>query len=104
MVNKMLMMAQLPGASAEAATFQFSQAMSSGTLRGEELNSILEQMLPLAEAIATGLGITTGQLRKLGEQGMLTSKNVMAAILSQKEAINSQFDAMMGGATVSCDR
>ncbi|MCB0110248.1 MAG: tape measure protein, partial [Caldilineaceae bacterium] len=99
MVNKMLMTAQLPAASAEAALFQFSQAMSVGTLRGEELNSVMEQMPPLAQAIARGLGVTTGEMRKMAAEGQLTSQNVLAALLSQKEAIDAQFESMMGNAT-----
>lgn len=99
MVNQMLMTAQLPAASASAALFQFSQAMSSGVLRGEELNSVMEQMPPLAKAIADGMGIGMGQLRKFAAEGALTSSNVLAALMNQKGAINEQFEAMMGGAT-----
>ncbi|CDH43860.1 tape measure protein [Candidatus Contendibacter odensensis] len=99
MVNKMLMTAQLPAESASAALFQFSQGMAAGTLRGEELNSVMEQMPPLARAIADGMGITVGQLRAVAAEGTLTSKAVLAALLSQKDSIESQFAAMMGSAT-----
>ncbi|MDO2285883.1 tape measure protein, partial [Escherichia coli] len=60
-------------------------------LRGQELNSVLEQAPGLAQAVANGLGVAVGDLRKLGEQGKLTSKQVFEAILSQTRAIDDQF-------------
>ena len=71
------------GGSAEsmkAALVQLGQGLGSGTLRGDELNSILEQTPRLARAIADGLGVTIGQLRALGEQGKLTSSAVIEAL------------------------
>jgi tape measure domain-containing protein len=76
---------------ASAGMIQLAQALASGVLRGEELNSILEQMPRVAEAIAVGLGTTTGQLRKLGEQGKLTSDLVFKALISQSDRLNSEF-------------
>ncbi|EMB4305417.1 TPA: tape measure protein, partial [Acinetobacter baumannii] len=58
----------ISGASAEAADaalVQFGQALASGTLRGEELNSVMEQTPALAKAIAKGMGITVGELRSV---------------------------------------
>lgn len=81
----------LSGASAgasQASLVQFAQAMGSGVLRGDELNSILEQTPGLADAIAEGLKVTRGQLRKLGEQGALTSDAVIAAL----EAVSGRVD------------
>jgi tape measure domain-containing protein len=78
---------RISGASASessAAMLQFAQAMGSGVLRGEELNSILENAPRLAQAIATGLGVTVGELKKLGEQGALTSAQVFRAVQSQQ--------------------
>lgn len=70
---------------------QLAQALASGVLRGDELNSILEQMPRVAEAIATGLGTTTGQLRKLGEQGKLTSDLVFKALIGQSGRLDAEF-------------
>lgn len=73
----------ISGGSAEsmkAALVQLGQGLASGTLRGEELNSIMEQTPRLAKALADGLGVTTGELRKLGEQGALTAEQVIAAL------------------------
>lgn len=76
---------------ASAGMIQLAQALASGTLRGDELRSVLEQMPRVAEAIATGLGTTIGQLRKLGEQGKLTSDLVFKALISQSDRLNAEF-------------
>ena len=65
-------------ASAEAAIIQFGQALGAGVLRGEELNSVLEQAPALAEAIAKGMGRTTGELKAMGEQGLITVEIIAA--------------------------
>ena len=81
---------RISGASAgesSAAMLQFAQAMGSGVLRGEELNSIMENAPRLAQAIATGLGVTIGELKRLGEQGALTSEQVLKAVRSQQAAL-----------------
>jgi len=73
----------LSGGSAEsmrAALVQLGQGLASGTLRGEELNSIMEQAPRLAQAMADGLGVPLGRLRSLGEQGKLTSQEVIRAL------------------------
>jgi tape measure domain-containing protein len=87
----------LSGAStqaAQAAMVQFSQAMASGTLRGEELNSIMEQTPRLAQAIAQGMGIGIGELRKLGAQGELTANQVLGAIAKSAKRIDEEFKSM----------
>jgi tape measure domain-containing protein len=67
-------------ASMQAALVQLGQGMASGTLRGEELNSVMEQAPRLAQALADGLGVPIGELRKLGEAGELTSQKVVDAL------------------------
>lgn len=82
----------LSGAStqaADAAMVQFGQALASGTLRGDELNSILEQTPALAQAIARGLGVTIGQLRTMGSEGKLTSAAVVEALQKQKAEVDA---------------
>lgn len=73
---------------ADAAMVQFGQALASGTLRGEELSSIMEQTPALAQAIARGLGVTIGQLRALGAEGKLTSEAVVTALQNQKDQVD----------------
>lgn len=87
----------LSGASAQAADasmVQFGQALASGTLRGDELNSILEQTPALAQAIARGLGVTIGQLRAMGAEGKLTSEAVVRALQNQKDKVDELSSAM----------
>lgn len=66
--------------SMQAALVQLGQGLAAGTLRGDELNSVMEQSPRLAKALADGMDIPIGQLRKLGEQGALTSQMVIAAL------------------------
>ncbi|WP_180047559.1 MULTISPECIES: tape measure protein, partial [unclassified Acinetobacter] len=86
---------QIGGGSAEAAdaaVTQFIQAMQGGVLRGEEFNSIMEGGYGLAEALAKGLGVTTGELRKMAEAGELSSERVVTAISSQAESVQKTYD------------
>lgn len=86
---------QIGGGSAqasEAAITQFIQAMQGGVLRGEEFNSIMENGYGLAEALAKGLGVTTGELRKMAENGELTSERVAKALQSQAAQVQSTYD------------
>ncbi|WP_132450988.1 tape measure protein [Pseudomonas aeruginosa] len=90
-ISKAMSASGVSAAAAEDALVQLGQAFASGVLRGQELNSVLEQAPGLAQAVANGLGVAVGDLRKLGEQGKLTSKQVFEAILSQTRAIDDQF-------------
>lgn len=88
---------QLGGSStqeAEAAVQQFIQAMQGGVLRGEEFNSIMEGGYGLAEALAKGLGVTTGELRKMAEAGELSAERVLAALAKQKAGVDAQYAEM----------
>lgn len=87
----------ISGGSAEsmnAAIVQLSQGFASGTLRGEELNSVMEQTPRLAEAIAEGMGKSLGELRALGAEGKLTATAVMESLRSQASIIDSEFASM----------
>ncbi|NNP71299.1 tape measure domain-containing protein [Acinetobacter defluvii] len=77
---------------ADAAVTQFIQAMQGGVLRGEEFNSIMENGYGLAEALAKGLGVTTGELRKMAEAGELSSERVVTAISSQAASVQATYD------------
>lgn len=93
-INKSMVIGGGAAASQEAALVQLSQAFASGTLRGEELNSVLEQAPGLAQTLAKGLGVTVGQLRTLAAAGKLTSDVVANAILKQADDVNAQFAKM----------
>lgn len=81
------------GASAEqaaAVVLQFSQALGSGVLRGDEFNSIMENGSRLAKALADGLGLPVGRLRELAEQGLLTTDIIVRALESQREKLAAE--------------
>lgn len=87
----------LSGSSAEsanAAIIQLGQGLASGTLRGEELNSVMEQTPRVAKAIADGIGITIGEMRTLAAEGKITSDTVFKALLSQSTTISKEFRTM----------
>lgn len=84
------------GASASeqaAGIAQLGQALSSGILSGDELNSLREKAPLLAEAIAKEFGTTVDRLKDLGEEGKVTIDRVFKAILSSRQDIEKQFDA-----------
>lgn len=85
---------QLSGASAQAsdaAITQLIQGLQSGVLRGEEFNSVMEQAPRLAKAMADGLGVTTGELRKLAGEGALTTEVVIKALQGQADVVANEF-------------
>jgi tape measure domain-containing protein len=87
----------------QAALTQLGQALGAGVLRGDELNSIIEQAPRLAQAIAEAFGVSVGQLKELGEQGKLTSNVLAKGLLKQAGKINAEFERMpktFGGAMV----
>lgn len=78
----------------QAALMQLGQALGSGALRGDELNSIIEQAPRLANAIADSFGVPIGQLKDLGKEGKLTSKELAQGLLKQADKIQKEFDQM----------
>lgn len=73
---------------------QFGQSIASGTIRAEEFNSILEQMPELARQIASGLGISVGELRKRMLEGKLSAEDALNAIMSRTSEVNSEFEKL----------
>ncbi len=84
---------RLSGASAaetSAVLTQFSQAMGSGKVGGDEFRSMMEQAEPLMRAVAAQMGMTTGELRKMSEEGKLTSAVFGNALLPAVEKLTKQ--------------
>ncbi|MDE4081539.1 MULTISPECIES: tape measure protein [Enterobacter cloacae complex] len=73
---------------------QFGQSISSGTVRAEEFNSILEQMPELARQIAAGMGVSIGELRQLMLDGKLTAEDALNAIQKQTGSVNAEFEKL----------
>lgn len=83
----------ISGGSAEsmnAALVQLGQGLASGTLRGEELNSVMEQTPRLAKAIADGLGVPIGKLREMGAAGEISAEQVIRALESQSAVLRGE--------------
>lgn len=73
---------------------QFGQSISSGTVRAEEFNSMLEQMPELVRQIATGMGVGVGELRQMMLEGKLTAEDALNAIQKQTGSINAEFEKL----------
>lgn len=73
---------------------QFGQSISSGTVRAEEFNSILEQMPELARQIAAGMGVSIGELRQLMLDGKLSAEDALNAIQKQTGSVNAEFEKL----------
>lgn len=73
---------------------QFGQSISSGVVRAEEFNSILEQMPELARQMASGLGISTDQLRQRMLEGKLSAQDALNAIQKQTQSVNEEFEKL----------
>ena len=85
------------GASAQgqaAAMLQLTQAMAAGALRGEELNSILENAPGIARAIESYMGIAEGSIKSYAEQGLITAEVVKNSMFAAADETNAKFESM----------
>lgn len=94
LINKQFTIAGTDAGGIDAAMLQLTQAMSSGVLRGEELNSIFEQAPTIIQTIADYLNVPIGQIRNMAAEGQITSTIVKNAMLSSADKINERFNAM----------
>lgn len=93
-INQSFVVSGAGAQEAEGAIRQLAQGMASGTLRGDELNSVMENSPRLARAIAEGLGVTIGELRQLGADGKITAEAITTALLSTADSIDREFQQM----------
>lgn len=93
-INKQMVLSGTSTTGAQAAMLQLTQAMSSGVLRGEELNSILEQTPLIAQNIAKYMGVTTGEMRNLASEGRITADVVKNAMFAAADETNAKFAQM----------
>lgn len=94
LINKQFTIAGTSAASIDAAMLQLTQAMSSGVLRGEELNSVFEQAPTIIQTIADYLGVPIGKIREMAAEGQITSTIVKNAMLASADEINAKFASM----------
>lgn len=93
-INKHFTLSGTSQAGVDAATLQLTQAMASGVLRGEELNSILEQTPTIAQAIAKYMGVNVGKMRNLASEGQITADVVKNALFATAQETNTKFENM----------
>ena len=91
-LNKQLALSGASGASAQAAILQLEQGLASGVLRGDELNSVMEQAPALAKSIADYMKVSVGELREMGSQGQITADIVKNALFAAAKDTNAEFE------------
>jgi tape measure domain-containing protein len=78
--NTAVKLSSVEAGAASSAFLQLSQGLGSGTLQGDELRSVLEQMPSIAQAIAREMNVTVGSIKKLGSEGKITSEVMIRAL------------------------
>lgn len=90
-LNQAVILSGAGAQEANAALIQFSQGIASGALRGDELRSVLEQVPVIADVIADRLGVTRGELRKLGQDGKITAETIFSAFANARKELEERF-------------
>lgn len=93
-INKQFVIGGATAQGQSAAMLQLTQAMAAGALRGEELNSILENAPGIARAIESYMGIAEGSIKKYAEQGLITAEVVKNAMFAAADETNAKFESM----------
>ena len=93
-INQSMVVSGASAQEASAAIIQLSQGMAAGALRGEEFNSVAEQAPIILEVLQKHLDKTRGELRKMAEEGQLTTDVIMAAMRGSAAEIQAQYDQM----------
>lgn len=94
LIQKQMTIAGASTQEASNAMLQLSQALGSGVLRGDELNSIFEQAPNLIQSIADYLDVPIGKIREMAQEGELSADIVKAAIFASADDINAKFEQM----------
>jgi tape measure domain-containing protein len=93
-IGKALIVSGASAAASAGALTQFSQALQSGTLRGDEFNSMSEGAPRLMKALADGMGVARGELRAWAEAGKLTTDIVLPALEKGLKSVDAEFAQM----------
>lgn len=93
-VMNTFVMAGASAIEAANASRQLAQGLASGTLRGDELNSVMEQNTILAQLLADGLGVSKGALRDLGAEGLITAQKILPILIGKVDETTKQIDDM----------
>lgn len=93
-INKQFVIGGASAQGQSAAMLQLTQAMGAGALRGEELNSILENAPGIARAIESYMGVAEGSIKQYAEQGLITAEVVKNAMFAAADETNAKFESM----------
>ncbi|MBM1183509.1 tape measure protein [Pseudomonas lundensis] len=93
-INKAFVVSGATAQEAFNAAIQLSQGLAAGALRGEELNSVMEQGPRITRALADYLGVTNGQIRAMAAEGKITAEVVTNALLRSLSSLNEELDRM----------
>lgn len=93
-INKAFVVSGATAQEASNAAIQLSQGLAAGALRGEELNSVMEQGPRITRALADYLGVTNGQIRAMAAEGKITAEVVTNALLRSLSSLNEELDRM----------
>lgn len=90
-LNQAIIVSGVGAQEASQALIQLSQGLASGTLRGDELRSVLEQLPRVADVIAKQLKVTRGELRELGKDGKITAEVILEGFKAAREELATEF-------------
>lgn len=90
-VSKAVSLSGTSAASAAMGLTQFGQALAAGQLRGQDLNSVIEQIPGLAQAIAEGMGISMGDLKKKAQDGEMAIDKIIESLERVKASVDQKF-------------
>lgn len=89
-LNNALVISATRGQQAESVMQALSKSMAAGVLRGDNWNTVLQSGGRIVQALADGLGVTTVELRKMAEDGLLTTEKVVGSLTSQVEQLRKE--------------
>jgi tape measure domain-containing protein len=90
-LNQAVILSGVSAQEAHAGIIQLSQGMASNRLSGDELRSVLEQLPYVADVISTHLGVTRGELKKMGEDGLIAAGDILEAFAGAREELAVRF-------------
>jgi tape measure domain-containing protein len=90
-LNQAIILSGAGAGEAKAALIQLSQGIAAGALRGEELRSVMEQLPVVADVVGARLGLTRGEVQRLGIQGKITSELILDAFKDAREELAVRF-------------
>jgi tape measure domain-containing protein len=93
-LQKTFVIAGTSSSGIESTMYNLVQALSTGVLRGQDLNAVMSNTPQIAQNIAKYMGVSMGEVRKLAEEGMITAEVVKYAMLSATEQTNEAFNSM----------